>query len=239
MPRTIRSSTLAFISLGILVLSVFFFLLGTQLATALFLGPGSDPTGAQGALGLDSAQNISVGTSTAAANTKFLVIPAGTNTYGLRVMRSNGSSPVLIVTETGRVGVATGTAAALPAELTVQGNLIVSGNITAASITGGTSGGTVSAADVTADEFGRLQGGGTYYFPSVLGVGATTSLPGSAILVASSSNKAFLPPRMTTTQRNAIPSPVAGLVIYNTSANELGLNYYDGTQWVVVNSYGP
>jgi hypothetical protein len=41
-----------------------------------------------------------------------------------------------------------------------------------------------------------------------------------------------LPPRMTTTERNAIVSPVAGLVIYNTTTNVL--NFYNGTTWGAV-----
>lgn len=45
----------------------------------------------------------------------------------------------------------------------------------------------------------------------------------SAILALNSTTKAFLPPRMTTTERNAIPSPVAGMVIYNTTTNTLNI----------------
>lgn len=46
--------------------------------------------------------------------------------------------------------------------------------------------------------------------------------------------KGFLPPRMTTTQRNAISSPPAGLVIYNSSTNKL--NLYTGAAWEAVTS---
>jgi hypothetical protein len=52
----------------------------------------------------------------------------------------------------------------------------------------------------------------------------------SAQLDVSSTTKGFLPPRMTTTQRNAISSPVEGLHIYNTTTHKG--NYYDGTNWV-------
>jgi hypothetical protein len=62
-------------------------------------------------------------------------------------------------------------------------------------------------------------------------VGIGTPTP-SAKLEISSITQGFLPPRMTTTQRDAIVSPVAGLVIYNTTTNVL--NFYNGTTWGAV-----
>lgn len=47
-----------------------------------------------------------------------------------------------------------------------------------------------------------------------VGIGTTTP-NASAVLDASSTSKGFLPPRMTTVQRDAIASPAAGLVIFN------------------------
>jgi hypothetical protein len=62
------------------------------------------------------------------------------------------------------------------------------------------------------------------------GVGIGTSSPNtSAKLEISSSTQGFLPPRMTTTQRDAIASPAIGLVIYNTSTN--CLNFFIGSGW--------
>jgi hypothetical protein len=43
----------------------------------------------------------------------------------------------------------------------------------------------------------------------------------SSILDVASTTKGFLPPRMTTTQKNAISSPAAGLVVYDTTLNKL------------------
>jgi uncharacterized protein (TIGR02145 family) len=54
----------------------------------------------------------------------------------------------------------------------------------------------------------------------------------SAILDVSSTSKGFLPPRMTTAERDAIPSPAEGLLIYNTDAK--GLNIYNGSQWTIL-----
>jgi uncharacterized protein (TIGR02145 family) len=63
---------------------------------------------------------------------------------------------------------------------------------------------------------------------SNLGVG-TTSPHASAITDLTSTTQGFLPPRMTTTQRNAIASPAAGLTIYNTTVN--CLQWWNGTIW--------
>jgi hypothetical protein len=64
-----------------------------------------------------------------------------------------------------------------------------------------------------------------------VGIG-TTSPNASCILDISSTNRGFRPPSMTTGQRDSIASPVAGVVIYNTTTNEL--NIYNGSAWDVV-----
>jgi hypothetical protein len=96
-------------------------------------------------------------------------------------------------------------------------------------------------------DFDRLQFGGTSSsFPSLkratnnlevknaddtfgagFSVGAT--LNASAILQADSTTRGFLPPRMTTTQKNAISSPASGLMVYDTDTNKLCC--YNGTSW--------
>jgi len=58
-----------------------------------------------------------------------------------------------------------------------------------------------------------------------------TSTP--AVLELSSTTQGFLPPRMTTNQRDAITAPVAGLTIWNT--NNKQLEVYDGSYWVNMN----
>lgn len=55
-----------------------------------------------------------------------------------------------------------------------------------------------------------------------------------AILQADSTTLGFLPPRMTGTQRDAISTPPAGLVIFNTTTNKL--NVYGGSGWEAVTS---
>ena len=63
------------------------------------------------------------------------------------------------------------------------------------------------------------------------GVNETAVIP-SAICAMTSTNRGFLPPRMTTTQKNAIASPAAGLMVYDTTLNLISV--YNGTTWITL-----
>jgi hypothetical protein len=63
--------------------------------------------------------------------------------------------------------------------------------------------------------------------------GALTDVA-SSILTINSTTKGFLPPRLTTTQKNAISSPATGLVVYDTTLNKLSV--YTGAAWETVTS---
>jgi len=60
-------------------------------------------------------------------------------------------------------------------------------------------------------------------------VGIGTTPDASALLDISSTNKGFLPPRMTSAQRDAIINPTAGLIVYCTDCIELQI--YNGYEW--------
>jgi hypothetical protein len=62
----------------------------------------------------------------------------------------------------------------------------------------------------------------------------TTTPAASALLNMSSTTKGFLPPRMTTTQKNAIVSPAEGLVVYDLTLHKLCI--YTGAAWEVITS---
>jgi len=66
-----------------------------------------------------------------------------------------------------------------------------------------------------------------------MGIG-TASPSSKAILDLTSTTLGFLPPRMTTVQRDAITSVPAGLFIYNTTTNKM--NFYNGSAWEAVTS---
>ncbi|MEO6818872.1 MAG: tail fiber domain-containing protein [Ginsengibacter sp.] len=69
-----------------------------------------------------------------------------------------------------------------------------------------------------------------------VGIG-TTAPDASAILELKATNKGFLPPRMTASEKGLIPSPKAGLLIYQTDATP-GLYVYNGSAWVPVAAGG-
>lgn len=53
----------------------------------------------------------------------------------------------------------------------------------------------------------------------------------SAMLDISSTTKGLLVPRMTKTEKNAIPLPGTGLLVFQTAPDSVGFHYYDGTNW--------
>lgn len=67
---------------------------------------------------------------------------------------------------------------------------------------------------------------------------AGTAADNSAMLDVSSTTKGILIPRMTITERNAISSPVAGLLIYQTNSTP-GFYYYNGSTWTAVSGGSP
>ena len=68
-------------------------------------------------------------------------------------------------------------------------------------------------------------------FPQSVGINSTGVSPdGSAMLDIVSTTSGLLIPRMSMTQRDAISSPVEGLIIYQTD-NAPGFYYYDGLSW--------
>jgi hypothetical protein len=72
---------------------------------------------------------------------------------------------------------------------------------------------------------------GRWYGSLLLG---TTTNAASSILTMESTTQGFLPPRMTTTQKNAIASPATGLVVYDTTLNKLAV--YTGAAWETITS---
>jgi hypothetical protein len=74
----------------------------------------------------------------------------------------------------------------------------------------------------------------------ILRINARTGIALSADPVASaqfqidSTTSGFLPPRMTTTQKNAISSPAQGLMLFDTTLSKLCV--YSGSAWETITS---
>ena len=63
-------------------------------------------------------------------------------------------------------------------------------------------------------------------------IGALSAASPSAVLEANSTTQGFLPPRMTSTQRDLINSPAQGLIIYCTNCGTNGeVEVYNGSTW--------
>lgn len=96
-----------------------------------------------------------------------------------------------------------------------------------------TSGGQFSLGSYAPTTNAKLHVEGAAQVTTVLGIGSSTAPVASAQVEVTSTTKGFLPPRMTTTQRDAISSPAEGLVIYNLTTHKL--NVYT-TTWETVTS---
>jgi len=75
--------------------------------------------------------------------------------------------------------------------------------------------GSISLAGISATSYGIF--GSQSYDPAV-------------VLGAQSTTAGFLPPRMTTTQKLAIATPPAGLMVYDNTLNQM--SYYNGATWI-------
>jgi hypothetical protein len=75
-----------------------------------------------------------------------------------------------------------------------------------------------------------FKAGSSFTFSNINLNVATTS----AIVEITSTTKGFLPPRMTTTEKNAIATPASGLVVYDSTLNKLAV--YTGSAWETVTS---
>lgn len=73
-----------------------------------------------------------------------------------------------------------------------------------------------------------IQADGDVQIVEALGVGIANPVA-SARLQVESTTRGFLPPRMTTVQRDAIGSPATGLVVFNTTNGSL--DFFDGAIW--------
>lgn len=71
-------------------------------------------------------------------------------------------------------------------------------------------------------------------FISGTNVGIGTTPNANAILDVSSTTKAVMLPRMTTAQKNAIPSPTEGMIVYDLTLTKLC--FFNGATWQTVTS---
>ena len=80
--------------------------------------------------------------------------------------------------------------------------------------------------------FDDAAGNKLYSLISLTGAGyyGSGTVDASSQLQVDSTTRGFLPPRMTTTQKNAIATPATGLMVYDTTLNLISV--YNGTIWI-------
>ena len=204
-------------------------------------GPAG-PTGPQGVKGDPGTNVVSPQSSGYTPIPSYFanigVIPPNpvTNYSGGSISSATDLSSINFITTNAKITTLTVSGdSTLSGSLAVAGSLNVTGTITG-SVTGsmnpdltlgsvffqGASGIAQDNANLFWDDTNNALGLGTI-------VPATTS-----ILDLTSTDKGFLPPRMTTVQKNAIVSPATGLTIFDSTLNKL--NVYNGTTWKNVGS---
>ena len=81
--------------------------------------------------------------------------------------------------------------------------------------------------------YSNVSGGGmSLHNSGNVSIGSTATEVTSAILNVPSTTKGFLPPRMTTTQKNTIATPATGLMVYDNVLNRPC--FYDGITWITL-----
>jgi hypothetical protein len=190
---------------------------------------------------------VYVETQTATTNNSGLVsikIGNGTATTGTFAGINWANASYFIKTETDPAGGTNYTITGTQEILTVPYAMYAakSGDSTTIGAIGGsssTNGATITSGVLSLTPADATNGGivtagaqtiaGNKTLTGTLGVGTATPAA-SAQLEVSSTSKGFLPPRMTTAERNLIVTPAAGLMIWNT--DDIELQVYNGSLWV-------
>lgn len=151
-------------SCAVLLLGV----LAMRFYASAFVGPKNVGGVGSGAISSDYYNNIGIGTSTARTNTKMLVIASttGSSFYPFGIYQPDGSTPILLVRDDKKVSIGTGIGSAM---LTVSGDVSVSGNLSASSLSA-----PIAAASISSGTFAGSAGGGNFIFPASLGVGGAS-----------------------------------------------------------------
>ena len=146
-----------------------------------FAVPPAGPGVGSGAIGTDAANNLSVGTSTTQANTKFLVVASTTGDTGNYVVKvwDKNQNPFFIIRNDGSVAIGTNT-------FTGGAILTVNGTVAATTLSGSWTG-TLGAANVSAGAFGSNTGNGNYSFPGSLGIASGLTVTAGAVSLPATS----------------------------------------------------
>jgi len=215
--RRLTAHGLVFLVLFFAISSVAFYFLFSvfsNVAFAQFVGPNCAAGQCAGAIGVDAAHNVSVGTSTPLSSTKFLIVASSsgdTSNYSLKILYPNQQT-ILFVRNDGSVGIATsspGAGITLDVVGTIRGTTLM-----------GSYSGTVNAANVSAGVFASSTGSGNFAFPGSLYI-STSSQAGPSVGLAVYTTSTFYGNVGIGTTGPGAPLEVRSLAAYGTAQNTI------------------
>jgi len=202
-------------------------------------------TAIQGNLSIGSLNPVSIGTTVATPSTTGGTLAAGTYYYQIVAVdiygnTTTGSQEVSATTTgtTSSVGL-TWTAVTNAASYRIyrgtatnaQNVYYTSATNSFTDINGTSTAGTVPTSNTT--YLTRLNSAGSSVLGGTVNIGTNTSVASAALQIASTT-QGFLPPTMTTTQKNAISSPATGLIVFDITLGKLCV--YTGAAWQTITS---
>jgi hypothetical protein len=169
-----------------------------------------------------STGNVGINTLTGTA--KLQVVGSGSTSATTSLLVQNSAGTVLLKqSDDGNLQLYTGTFS--PYAYTSSGGFTIyaASNFSIA-LNGGINSTVLSAYYYTGDIYAK-------YAVAIGNIGIAT-INASAQLQVDSTTKGFLPPRMTTAQKNLIATPATGLQVHDTDLNRPC--FYNGTSWVTL-----
>jgi len=158
--------------------------------------------------------SIGIGATTSPSARVQVVGSGSTSATTSLLVQNSGGSGLIEIKDNGECNIGGNTT-------TARANINLSG-----SFSGSLNFATINFANWNGSVYARMAGinaaDGTFIFGG-------TSINASAKVQFDSTTKGFLPPRMTTTEKNAIATPAAGLVVYDSTTNKLCC--YNGSTW--------
>ena len=157
---------------------------------------------------------------TARVSGDLRITQSGSTTFGVNIATTGGATTITPISSTSNITL-------------ISQNSNSSLSLAPSSVTLASRGGNlfVNALNVLAFETGASSTERARFATTTgnLLINTTTDVASSKLTIQSTT-QGFLPPRMTTTQKNAIATPVAGLMVYDTTLNLISV--FNGTIWI-------
>jgi hypothetical protein len=166
-------------------------------------------------LGRFDSNGFQIGNGSSAATARLQVKGSGTTSATTALLVENSAGTDLLKVDD--AGIATFSGNTIANRLYTSLGFYHTGNSNNVLTPNSTTGWVFQTANVT----GNIQ---------VKNANVTASKETTAALQVDSTTQGFLPPRMTDAEKNAINAPAPGLMVYDTSANQM--SYFNGSGWI-------